>query len=78
MKWASLIGITAVAILIVLFEWSRINKNLKKEKWIVVIITMSGWILAILLVFFSDIPGPADLINMIFKPLGKFLLNPID
>jgi hypothetical protein len=78
MMFITFIGVTVATILIILFEWSRMNKKQKKEKWTVVILTMSGWILAILLVFFSDIPGPADLINMIFKPLGKFLLNPID
>ncbi|MDQ0164025.1 hypothetical protein [Aeribacillus alveayuensis] len=78
MMFITFIGVTVATILIILFEWSRMNKKQKKEKWTVVILTMSGWILAILLVFFSNMLGPADLINMIFKPLGKFLLDPID
>lgn len=32
-----------------------------------------GWILAVLLIFFPEMPGPTDLIDWIFKPLGKML-----
>ncbi|MFS0815310.1 hypothetical protein [Peribacillus phoenicis] len=49
------------------------NKNQKKEKRAFVTLTMAGWLLAVLLVFFPDMPGPTHLMDMIFKPLGKLL-----
>jgi multisubunit Na+/H+ antiporter MnhB subunit len=73
MNLASVFGITVVAILITLYEWPKMNKNQKKEKWTFVTLTIAGWLLAVLLVFFPDMPGPTHLIDMIFKPLGKLL-----
>ncbi|WP_408011325.1 hypothetical protein ACJROX_14055 [Pseudalkalibacillus sp. A8] len=73
MNLASVFGITVVVILITLIEWPKMNKNQKKEKWAFVTLTMSGWLLAVLLVYFPDMPGPTNLIDMIFKPLGKLL-----
>jgi len=32
-----------------------------------------GWLLAILLLFFPDMPGPTQMIEKLFKPLGKML-----
>lgn len=51
-------GITVVAILMTLYEWQKMNKNQKKEKRVFVTLTMAGWLLAVLLVFFPDMPGP--------------------
>ncbi|GHH99428.1 hypothetical protein [Neobacillus kokaensis] len=73
MKWASVLGITVVVMLITLYEWPKMTKNLKKEKWAFVTLTMAGWLLAVLLVFLPSLPGPNDLIDMIFKPFGKLL-----
>lgn len=66
-------GITVVAILMTLYEWQKMNKNQKKEKRVFVTLTMAGWLLAVLLVFFPDMPGPTHLMDVIFKPLGKLL-----
>lgn len=66
-------GITVVAILMTLYEWQKMNKNQKKEKRAFVTLTMAGWSLAVLLVFFPDMPGPTHLMDVIFKPLGKLL-----
>ncbi|HZH61584.1 MAG TPA: hypothetical protein VEY70_18840 [Metabacillus sp.] len=73
MNLASVFGITLVAILITLYEWPKMKKNQKKEKWTFVTLTMAGWLLAVLLVFFPDMPGPTHFIDMIFKHLGKLL-----
>lgn len=73
MNYASVIGITTAVILITLYEWPKMKINQKKEKWAFISLTMIGWILAILLVFFPDMPGPTDLIDIIFKPMGKLL-----
>ncbi|MBM4761099.1 hypothetical protein [Bacillus sp. B15-48] len=73
MKFASVIGITMIAILMTLYEWPKISKNQKKEKRAFVALTIAGWMLAVLLVYFPDMPGPTQLIQTVFKPLSKFL-----
>jgi hypothetical protein len=73
MNFAAVFGITACVILITLFEWPKIKKDQKKEKWAFLSITMIGWLLSVLLVFFPDMPGPTQLIDSIFKPMGKLL-----
>lgn len=73
MKSAALFGITIVVILISLYEWPKIKKNQNKEKWSFVTLTMAGWLLAVLLIIFPEMPGPTQWIDIIFKPLGKLL-----
>ncbi|ASN05765.1 hypothetical protein [Virgibacillus necropolis] len=73
MNLAFVFGITVVVVLITLYEWPKINRDQKKEKAAFVTLTGAGWLLAVLLVFFPDIPGPTDLIDAVFRPLGKFL-----
>lgn len=60
-------------VLIFLYEWPKMDRNQKKEKAAFVILTTMGWLLAILLLFFPDMPGPTQMIDMLFKPLGKML-----
>ncbi|MED1472732.1 hypothetical protein [Bacillus salipaludis] len=73
MKWLEVIGITVCVVLIILFEWPKMEQNQKKEKTAFVTITAVGWILGILLLFFPDMPGPTQMIEILFKPLGKML-----
>ncbi|MGP0690230.1 hypothetical protein ACW5UC_27180 [Priestia aryabhattai] len=73
MKWITVLGITICVVLIVWYEWPKINRNQKKEKVVFVALTAMGWLLAILLLFFPDMPGPTQMIEMLFKPLGKML-----
>ncbi|MFE0299106.1 hypothetical protein [Priestia megaterium] len=73
MKWITVIGITVCVVLIFLYEWPKMDRNQKKEKAAFVILTTMGWLLAILLLFFPDMPGPTQMIDMLFKPLGKTL-----
>ncbi|PGY12943.1 hypothetical protein [Bacillus sp. AFS031507] len=73
MKWIMVLGITICMILIALFEWPKMSRNQKKEKAAFVTITAMGWLLAILLLFFPDMPGPTQLIDKLFKPLGQII-----
>jgi hypothetical protein len=57
----------------VLFQWPMLKKNQKKEKISFLMLTAFGWIMAISLILFPDIPGPTQIINYIFKPLGMLL-----
>ncbi|SDH86751.1 hypothetical protein [Alteribacillus bidgolensis] len=71
MNIGAVLVITLVSALITLFEWPRMNQ--KKEKMVFVLITVSGWLLSVVLVFYSTIPGPNILIEILFRPLGKLL-----
>jgi len=73
MKWGQAIGITFIFICIILFEWPKLKKKQKKEKGVFITLSVIGWLLGNILLFFPDTPGPTDLVDMIFKPLGKLL-----
>lgn len=73
MKWVTILGITVCAALIVVYEWPKLNQNQKKEKTAVVTFTAMGWLLAILLLFFPEMPGPTQIIEKIYEPLSKLL-----
>ncbi|ETI68643.1 hypothetical protein [Neobacillus vireti] len=72
MKVGGIFGITALIVLIYLWEWPKLKKN--GRKIIVVFFTLItiGWVLAILLVLFPNMPGPSQLIDFIFKPIGRY------
>ncbi|WP_026564884.1 hypothetical protein [Bacillus sp. UNC41MFS5] len=72
MIW-TVLAITVVVVLITLYEWPKINQNQKKEKAAFVTLTAMGWMLSILLLYFPDMPGPTQMIEKLFKPLGKLL-----
>ncbi|MDF2962301.1 MAG: hypothetical protein K0S39_4036 [Paenibacillus sp.] len=71
MKWGSLIGIIVIVALMILFEWPKINRS--KEKIAFIILTAIGFVLAIVLLFYPDMPGPTQMLISIFKPFGKLL-----
>ncbi|MBM7653883.1 hypothetical protein [Neobacillus cucumis] len=73
MKWGPLLGCTALIILIILFQWPKLNQDQKKEKAALIILSALGWIMANLLLFFPDIPGPTELVDWIYRPLGKLI-----
>lgn len=73
MKWGAVLGITVLVACIVLYEWPSMNPKQKKEKAAFIGLTAMGWLLGVLLVFFPDLPGPTQLFETIFKPLGKLL-----
>ncbi|AAY60297.1 hypothetical protein I6G76_00065 (plasmid) [Bacillus cereus] len=73
MKWITVVGITVCVILMTFYEWPKMDWNQKKEKIAFITLTAMGWLLAILLLFFPDMPGPTQMIEKLFKPLGKML-----
>ncbi|MBB5172289.1 hypothetical protein [Texcoconibacillus texcoconensis] len=67
------IGITLLVGLIALYEWPKINPEQKKEKKAFVVLSVIGWGLALLLVYFPNIAGPNDLIDFIYQPITKMM-----
>ena len=73
MIWGQIFGLTILIIIIVGFQWSKLKQDQKKEKVTFISISVVGWILSILLIIFPDMIGPTQIIDTLFKPLGKFL-----
>ncbi|MFJ5714960.1 hypothetical protein [Neobacillus sp. NPDC093127] len=72
MKWGGILGITALLMLIFLYEWPKLKKNIRKVQVVFITLITIGWMLAILLVLFPNMPGPSQLIDFIFKPIGRY------
>jgi multisubunit Na+/H+ antiporter MnhB subunit len=73
MKWGWVIGLTVILLMIVWYEWPKMNPNQKKEKAAFATLSVLGWVLAVLLVFQPELPGPTQLVEFIYKPFGKLL-----
>ncbi|WP_284645505.1 hypothetical protein [Paenibacillus silviterrae] len=71
MKWLNVLGLLATVGMMTLYEWPRIRG--KREKWTYGILTLLGLQLSILLMFFPEMPGPTELIDALYSPLGKLL-----
>ncbi|UOF89276.1 hypothetical protein LSG31_15380 [Fodinisporobacter ferrooxydans] len=69
MKIGSVVGITVFVCLMALFQWPKMDQHPKKDKIAFVTLTAIGWILALLLIYFPDMPGPNKMVGAIFKPL---------
>lgn len=73
MRWTTILGITVIVALMAMYEWPKMKQHLKREKAAFAAILIIGWLLAILLVFYPDMPGPTQMVDAIYKPLGKLL-----
>ncbi|WP_445487806.1 hypothetical protein [Niallia sp. 03133] len=73
MKWVSIIGIIGLLSLIFLYEWPKIEKTEKKERWTFIVLTASSGMLAIILLLYPTIPGPSQFVYALFKPLSGIL-----
>lgn len=70
MKLLSVLMIIMLAIFITIYEWPKINSNLKKEKRAFVTLTISGVLLSVFLVYIPEMPGPTELVDWILGPLA--------
>lgn len=73
MKWGALFGYSLLIICIVMFQLAKVKKDNKKEKVALISLSLLGWILATLLLFIPELPGPTQLIDHVFKPLGNLI-----
>ncbi|WP_227935589.1 hypothetical protein [Alkalihalobacillus deserti] len=73
MEWLYTVGIIVVLSLIVYFQWPIINPDQKKEKMTFMTLLIISLFLAVFLVFFPDTTSPMQVLEKIFRPLGKLL-----
>lgn len=73
MKIAGVLLIIVAAVLITLYEWPKINEDLRKERRAFIVLMMAGVLLAALLIYFPEMPGPTELVQWLFKPFSNML-----
>ncbi|WP_085507647.1 hypothetical protein [Thalassobacillus devorans] len=73
MNWLSLFGVSLVVLLLFFYEWPKMNQNQVKEKRVFIFLIAGVWLVAVMLIFFPDVPGPIDLITFLFRPVENFL-----
>lgn len=73
MKWGALIGITLIVGVIVLVESIKLKTTQKKERNTLILLATLGWMLAVLLTIFPDLSGPTQIVDRVYKPLGRLL-----
>jgi multisubunit Na+/H+ antiporter MnhB subunit len=66
-------GILLLVVLMIKFEWPKINQ--KKEKAAFAVLTAIGCLLAVLLILYPNLPTPTQFVDSIYRPLGKLLEN---
>jgi multisubunit Na+/H+ antiporter MnhB subunit len=73
MRFGPFFGSTIIVICMILFQWPKLNHDQKKEKTAFIVLTGLGWLLINFLFIFPNTPGPTEIIDFLYKPLGKLL-----
>ncbi|CAG7644065.1 hypothetical protein PAESOLCIP111_04615 [Paenibacillus solanacearum] len=73
MKWGSFIVVTLVVLFIILFEKPRMARYPAKDKLAFAVLLAFGWGITLLLVLYPEVPGPTDVVEAIYRPLGRLL-----
>lgn len=73
MKITAILGVTVLLLFLTLFEYPKINHTHRKEKKALSILLAVGWLLAVLLILFPEMPGPTQLLNFLFGPMKQLL-----
>ncbi|RKQ19321.1 hypothetical protein [Ureibacillus endophyticus] len=73
MKWIAGFMIVVIVILMVIIEWQKMSRQMKREKTAFIVLVISGVILAYLLLLFPDVPGPTQLIDAVYRPITNIL-----
>ena len=71
MRWEAFFGTTLMIIILLSIQWPKIKKYAKKDKWAFFILLLIGWGLSML--DLPNIAGPITWLEILFKPLGKFM-----
>lgn len=66
MRPAFAIGVTITAMLILWYDWPRMKAKPSKDKAALAALLLIGWLMSLLNL--EDTPGPATLLEAIFKP----------
>ncbi|QRG65083.1 hypothetical protein [Brevibacillus choshinensis] len=70
MKWGLILSMTALAVVLILYEWPRVKKLTKKDKWVFLTLVTISWVLSMF--DLPNLPGPTTIVQSILKPLWIF------
>ncbi|ARA99340.1 MULTISPECIES: hypothetical protein [Geobacillus] len=73
MKAWLVVGMLIIVGLIWWYEWSRLEREYKKEKAAVAILLCLAMLLGVILMVNPDLPGPTQAVDRLFRPFGKML-----
>ncbi|UKS27410.1 hypothetical protein LOZ80_00195 [Paenibacillus sp. HWE-109] len=63
----------AGCLVITLYQWFRLKGTPRNEKITYIAILALCWILAISLVVNPTLPGPSQMVDSLFRPIGKLI-----
>ncbi|SDW19438.1 hypothetical protein [Paenibacillus sp. CF384] len=72
MKLGSLLGITVIFVIMIVMEWPRL-RHLRRERTAFAVLTAIGYLLALLLLYYPEVPGPTQMFEMFYKPFTSIL-----
>lgn len=67
MKWVQIANVTWILALIVLYEWPKIDKTLKREKRAFIILCVIAYGFSFLLVLFPNLYSPVKVLLTLHK-----------
>ncbi|UPK41333.1 hypothetical protein [Paenibacillus pabuli] len=73
MIWVKIAGVSLVLAMIVKFEWLRLNQGHTRERATLIILAAMGWVAALLVILFPEMPGPIMLIDWLYRPLAGLI-----
>ncbi len=71
MKVFGILGITVLVVVLLLYEWPKMEKNQKKEKKALLILLTFDWVFTIVLLVYPDLPNPLVSLIPIFEWIKK-------
>ncbi|QMV44025.1 hypothetical protein FPL14_24765 [Cohnella cholangitidis] len=69
MTLLNLMGVTLVVLLMVWAEWRCFEDKTRRERAALIGFATAGWLTAVLVILFPNLPGPIELFNRVCKPL---------
>lgn len=73
MKWAAILGLTLVVVIIWMVDRKAVKASTGRTKLTFWFLTGVGWVIGALLFLFPDMPGPSQVWLFIFKPLSNMV-----
>lgn len=73
MRWAQVLGIAVLLLLMALFDWPKMSRNMKREKIAYASLAGMGAVLAVLLVYDPELPGPTQWLQVLYQPLVQIM-----
>ncbi|GEN86958.1 hypothetical protein [Oceanobacillus sojae] len=75
MKGVYIFSVTAVAVLMFIYQWSKIKSTKKKEKMVFSFLMIIGWSLAVTYIVFPNMDSPAKMVDHVLTSLRNIFLG---